>query len=375
MTVSAAAVWTFAAGSERSEGFDIKSPDAARQSTPSVTHELRDLALTNAKVWQPRDVASFDFSSNPPDPSGALSEPIVPCKYLPGAAEGTAPKFDCVLRDGEVVKVKYGSLSGEGVAEIAASRLLTALGFGADRMYWVRHLRCEGCPPFPFHTVWLLDRLHARAIEPHLVRNKAADFEWVAVERKHEGETIKSDENKGWAWFELDRIEPAHGATRAEVDALRLVAILLAHWDNKSSNQRLVCLDPPPLSTTVPCASPLAMIQDLGSTFGPKRVNLENWKATPIWKDPARCDVSMHQLPYDGGTFPEMHISEAGRQLLARQLSALTDSQIVTLFSGARVREFNGGNGDAADPNVWARLFLDKVRQIADAGPCPSRDR
>jgi hypothetical protein len=251
--------------------------------------------------------------------------------------------------------------------------LLTALGFGADRMYWVPHLRCEGCPPFPFHTVWLLDVLHAReAIVPRLVSDKVTDFEWVAVERKHVGETIKSDENKGWAWYELDQIEPGRGATRAEADALRLAAILLAHWDNKSSNQRLVCLDPQPLSTTRPCARTLAMIQDLGSTFGPKRIDLERWMATPVWKDPRRCSVSMRQLPYDGGTFPDAQISEAGRQLIAGQLAALTDPQIVTLFSGARFTEFNGRRGPDADPNVWARLFRDKVRQIVDAGPCPA---
>ena len=33
---------------------------------------------------------------------------------------------------------------------------------------------------------------------------------------------------------------------RADLDALRLLARVLAHWDNKSENQRLVCLDGPP---------------------------------------------------------------------------------------------------------------------------------
>jgi hypothetical protein len=371
ITVSAAAMWSLVAGSQRSEGFE-GAPHAVRPSAPSVTPEMRERTLASAKVWYPTDAALFDFSSNPPDSSGALSEPIVPCRYLPVAADGTAPKFACVLRSGEVVKVKYGSLSGERFAEIAATRLLTALGFGADRMYWVPHLRCEGCPPFPFQTVWLLDLLHARqAIGPRLVRTSSTDFEWVAIELKHEGEAIKSDEIKGWAWHELDRIDPARGATRAEVDALRLAAVLLAHWDNKSSNQRLVCLDPPSRETDRPCARALAMIQDLGATFGPRRVDLEHWMATPIWTDPERCTVSMRQLPYDGGTFPDAQISEAGRQLITRQLSALTGNQIVTLFSGARFREYNGGRGAAADPNVWARVFLDKVRQMAQAGPCP----
>jgi hypothetical protein len=372
VTVSVVVGWILVAGSERSEGFD-GAPPATPPSSPSVTREMRDLALTRAKVWEPTDPASFDFSSNPPDPSGALSEAIVSCRYRRGAADGTAPKFDCALRDGEVVKVKYSHRSGESVAEIAASRLLTALGFPTDRMYWVPRLRCDGCPPFPFHTVWLLDRLHAReAIEPHLVSDRAAVFDWVTIERKHDGETIKSDEDKGWAWYELNRIEPGRGATRAEVDALRLVAVLVAHWDNKSSNQRLVCLDPQPLSTTHPCARPLAMIQDLGSTFGPKRVDLTNWKAIPVWTDPGRCIVSMRQMPYGGATFQDTQISEAGRQLLAHQLSALTERQIVTLFSAARFKEFNGGDGPDADPNAWARLFLEKTRQIAQAGPCPA---
>ena len=62
-------------------------------------------------------------------------------------------------------------------------------------------------------------------------------------------------------------IDPSRGgATRDEVDALRLMAVFLHHWDNKSSNQRLTCVGP----TTPDCAHPLAMIQDVGSEFGPE---------------------------------------------------------------------------------------------------------
>ena len=66
-----------------------------------------------------------------------------------------------MLPDGEVVKVKYGH-TGEIHAELAASRLLAALGFGADRMYLVPRLRCFGCVRTPFYTVWALDYVHAR---------------------------------------------------------------------------------------------------------------------------------------------------------------------------------------------------------------------
>ena len=68
--------------------------------------ELRDQALRRAKVWRPTDPAATDLAANPPDPNGALSDAIVRCRFLPRPARGTTPKFDCVLSDGEVVKVK-----------------------------------------------------------------------------------------------------------------------------------------------------------------------------------------------------------------------------------------------------------------------------
>ena len=70
------------------------------------------------------------------------------------------------------------------------------------------------------------------------------DFKKVSVERNFDGEAIEVGSERGWAFYELDKIDPARGgATRDEVDALRLMAIFLHHWDNKSSNQRLTCPD------------------------------------------------------------------------------------------------------------------------------------
>jgi hypothetical protein len=163
-------------------------------------------------------------------------------------------------------------------------------------------------------------------------------------------------------------VDGSRGANRAERDALRLFAVLLAHWDNKASNQRLLCLSSS--AHWAPCARPFAYIHDLGATFGPNKVELDHWSEAPIWSDRGRCMVSMRQFPYGGGTFPDTRISEAGRRLLVRQLTALTERQLVALFTAARFPEFHGGRGSGADPKQWTAAFLDKVRQIADAGPC-----
>jgi hypothetical protein len=371
LTASVAlAAWLMPAGREQPP-----SPFAPPKVTPdwpldaAAREATRKRALRQAKVWMPADSASADLASNPPDPAGTLSEPIVRCRYLDGAATGTTAKFDCVLRDGEVVKVKYGH-SGEIHGEIAASRLLTALGFGADRMFLVPRVRCYGCVRTPFYTNWLLDKFHAREwVARSVPEDRYTDFEWPAVERHFGGLAIEAENHEGWAWFELEPVDPSLGAGRAERDALRLAAVLLAHWDNKAKNQRLVCLAPAPHGPA-PCPRPFALINDLGATFGPNKVELDHWKAAPIWADRARCTVSMRQFPYRGGTFSDTTISEAGRQLIARELLAFSEPQVISLFSGARFREFGGGRSDE-DERAWTAVFMDKVRQIADAGPCP----
>jgi hypothetical protein len=336
-----------------------------------ISSAERDKLLSRARVRRPAPAAPVDFSVNPPDPSGLLSQPVVNCQYLRREEDGTSAKFHCVLADGEIVKVKYGG-TAEIHAEVAATRLLAALGFGAERMYLVQRIRCYGCGRTPFYTGWLLDRVRLREIVTGAVPDdRYTEFEWAAVERRLPGAEIESDDMKGWAWDELARLEATGAATRAELDAFRLIAVFLAHWDNKAENQRLVCLD---AKSTRPadCTQPLAFIQDLGSTFGPRKVDLAGWKNTPIWADAGRCRVSMREMPFQGSTFVDAEISEEGRLLLSRELKKLDTDQIRALFAAAR---FDNYTGETAGVDAWVAAFEEKVRQIADRGACPMSDR
>jgi len=369
----AASVW-LAAGSEGSPGtFAAPRKIAPWPANPARAKALRDDALSVARVWRPSDVAAFDFGANPADPSGWLSQPQVNCRFIPEPISGTTPKFNCVLPDGEVVKVKYGR-NPEIQAEAAATRLLTGLGFRADRIYIVPLIRCYGCPPLPFHTGRVLDLVRAGGLPGRLTPdNRAADYEWVAVERRFEGRPIEVDGEAGWAWNELKAGEGSGGATAAEIDAFRLIAAFLVHWDNKAPNQRLVCLSADEGDGDEACPEPFAIIQDLGASFGPHKVDVRGWQGTPVWADRAACTVSMRHLPFLGATFPDTRISEAGRQLLARQLRAMSERQISALFTGARFVEYERGRwfGPAADHESWVSAFRDKVRQVVEGNPCP----
>src|SRR5258706_195042 len=89
---------------------------------------------------------------------------------------------------------------------------------GAERMYPVRVI-CHGCPP---------------AIR--------LDTDIASVQRKMPGTDLEIAHVTGWAWSELDLVDPAvGGAPRAQRDALKLLAALLQHTDSKPEQQRLMC--------------------------------------------------------------------------------------------------------------------------------------
>src|SRR4029078_5548067 len=92
-------------------------------------------ALRKARVWQEpaRPIPSADVAANHSGPEHFGVDEDVPCTFRLRPSEGWTVKFDCVLASGEVVKVKYGHNSREVFGEVAATRLLSALGVRADR--------------------------------------------------------------------------------------------------------------------------------------------------------------------------------------------------------------------------------------------------
>ena len=362
--------WLFAAegrGALPVGHFDPK-PHPAWPVTPARADAIRLDALTRAGVRLPQPHAARAFTVSEADREGPLGTEPLTCRYLAEEPSGTSAKFNCVLDGGEIIKVKYGRNS-EIHAETAATRLLALLGFAADEVRIVPRVRCYGCPRFPFLTTQLLSMARMPTlIGPHGYDERYTDFEWPAVERRFDAPAIETPTTEGWAWFELKSSQ----APQADLDALRLLAVLLAHWDNKSENQRLVCLDGLPAQPDLPCAQPLLMIQDLGATFGPTKVNIAAWRDMPVWADRQTCTVSMKPLPYRGATFPDARISEAGRARLAQALSALSRDQIEALFIDAHFPEFQSGTDDRRDLLAWVSAFEHRNRQITTAGPCPT---
>jgi hypothetical protein len=378
MTVRAVAAWltlpaaiAIGAASLGSQEKSSKPEKSAQQASKArtVTAEERVDALSRATVWrQPPPIARTRLTTDPNQPK------MISCTFEISRLNGTAPKFDCRTPEGKKIRVKYGN-SPEVPSEVASTRLLHAIGFGADDMTLYEKVRCYGCPNEPFLTMKTLgfagaQNLYGKVMDPGSYK----DFEWAAVEKKHPGVPIETDEIEGWAFFELDLIDPKKGgAPRAHVDALRLLAVMLSHWDNKSENQRLVCLSENDWPDGGRCQRPFALMQDVGSAWGPRKVDLDEWKKAPLWSDRATCTVSMDHLPYHGATFKPVKISDEGRKFLGGLLTQLTDQQLRDLFTSARFDHVSGllGNRQAAPIDQWVTAFRTKVAQITDGPSCP----
>jgi hypothetical protein len=356
------------------EGFTARPMELKLGTPKERADDVRDDALARADVWAAPTVppGTADLSANP----GPFPDPAI-CRFHPSEPSGATPKFDCVFEGGEVLKVKYGS--AEVHSEAAASRLLSALGFGADRIYLVKTLRCFGCRLDPYTQAEKL---------PGDV-GTFVDFQNVAVERRLPGKAIEGKDSAGWSWEELDKVQAeGRGSSRAERDALRLMAVLLNNWDNRGDNQRLLCLpEGYPPQPGGHCGKVLAYMHDVGGTFGrvagswnrvrgkgreERKLDVEGWRRVPVWKDRAACTVDIKSPRMHGATFGDAAISEPGRRLLADLLAQLTPDQLQALFEGAMVEHHADAKPASADAALWAAALHDKIRQITEGASCPT---
>jgi hypothetical protein len=119
---------------------------------------------------------------------------------------------------------------------------------------------------------------------------------------------IEDDTREGWAWWELKNVQ----APRVELDALRLIAVFLAHWDNKADNQRLVCMDKC-MGNGQPCRDSVLMIQDVGATFGRRKSTSRSGGTCRFGQSVRRAPCRCTRCRITGATFADARISEAAR--------------------------------------------------------------
>jgi hypothetical protein len=192
-----------------------------------------------AVLWRsPEDIASRNLFYG----SGGLEhQPRAPFTFLGEDLDGTSPKITVRDENGVTWKVKLGD---EARPETAASRLLWAVGYFTDEIYFLSDIRIAEMPR-------RLKRGQSQVEPGGLLHN-------VRLERKVTG---KLDEV--WQW----RHNPFIG-TR-ELNGLRIMMSLINNWDLKNQNTAInIGMYGESTSGVQQTTQRTYLISDLGASFG-----------------------------------------------------------------------------------------------------------
>lgn len=390
----------------------LMSPNAFSAGLTSQRAEvLKQADVWSRPAWMAEDLSiasNFDIKAAPyvKETQGLLEKDEVHCLMTekhatsdPGT--GKTPKFDCDLmklneqtgklevvkgkKDKPVkLKVKYSTqtVGMPGVtidnnpeiqAEVVATRLMTALGFTADRMFLVKKLNCYGCSADPFKI---------RTVDQTTLKNPRV-FTRSSVEFKVDADEILNNTERGWSYSEVlnpDSFSNNRAVAREQVlerQALFILGGMLQHSDNKADNHRVICDGK--LDDRGSCSGKIKlMIQDLGFTFGggtmimqipsclphcSSKAELKQWSEVPLWFSEANgrsCAVNM------GFSFEMKHptVTNEARKFTAQLLRKFVAGEagkqrLLDLFNSGELEA--SGRGSAA---AWAKVFIEKIEEI-----------
>jgi hypothetical protein len=184
---------------------------------------------TREVLWRPpQDIAKRNLFYGA---GGSAGQPQGKFRFIKEDKDGTSPKF--VVEDGRGVRWKV-KLGDEVRSETAATRLLWAVGYFTDVLYYAPKLQVAGLPRLSRGQEYV-----------------SANGTVYGARLEREDKQVKKVGN--WSWFENPFLDTK------EFDGLRVMMALLNNWDLKESNNGIYQVRGRELRYAV---------TDLGATFG-----------------------------------------------------------------------------------------------------------
>jgi hypothetical protein len=303
----------------------LAAADAVAQTRPVGTTGTAD---PTPLLWRdPGPIASHDLFW------AAASEvrvPKGPFTFVEENTGGTQPKV--VVRDaaGVTWDVKFGA---EVHAEVAASRLVHAVGYFVEEHYFLPSGRIEGVPE--------LERARG-----HI--DAAGAFAKARFTRRNP-DIVETPES--WTFLE----NPFLG--QRELSGLMILMTMLNNWDIRGERNNDVVL----ASAQDGSRERRYLVGDLGATFGRmggrisshSKWDLEDYKAEGFIE---QVDGGVLHLDYDGFDSDLDRVPLEHARWFASIVSQLTHEQVRRAFeaAGAKPEEVEG----------FSRRFMEKIREL-----------
>jgi len=292
-----------------------------------------------AVLWRdPVDIRTRDLYYGA---GGKLHEPQGPYKFLNEDTQASSPKFEIEGGGGVKWKAKLGV---EVRPEIAASRLLWAVGYFANEDYFVPELPVENMP--------------------HLQRGNRWVHNGVARDvrlKRHAGDERKLGT---WSW----RQSPFTG-TR-EWYGLRVLMAVMNNWDLKDVNNSIY-------QVTGPNPEQHYLVSDLGASFGTTGLNrdakgsLAEYRKSKwlIGVTGGLVDFNVPSAPGANWIFdvPEM-THRLGLEWIGRRIPvehARWVGSLLARLSPDQLRDaFRAGGYSPAESEEFCQLVTERIREL-----------
>jgi len=259
--------------------------------------------------------------------------PQGPFKFIEEKTNGTQPKIVVSDTAGVTWDVKFGS---EAHAEIAASRLMFAVGYYTEELYFVPSGKVEGVPTL-------------RRAGDHL--DAAGAFSNARFSRRDPNVTASRDE---WTFHE----NPFLG--QKELSGLLIMMTLLSNWDIRGPANNAVVH----ARTPAGLQERRYLVSDLGATFGRMGGAISNhskWKLADYRAEGfiEKVEGTVVHLDYDGYDSAMDRVPLEHARWFAAIVSQLTPEQIRRAFdaAGAAPEEAEG----------FSRRVVEKIAELKAA--------
>jgi hypothetical protein len=218
----------------------LTAPAQERPGSHAVSQSPEKTTSAAPILWQdPADITSRDLRFGQGGESHAPQGIVF--HFVKEDLSGTNPKIIVADQAGQKWKMKLGA---ETKPEVAASRLVWAVGYFANENYFLPQLQITGLPA-------------------HLHRGQHFISSGGEVRDARLQRMDKSEEKDGnWKWKQ----DPFTG-TR-ELNGLRTLMALINNWDLKDVNNKIV------IEKTAGVPSEIYYVSDLGASFGPSGIVL-----------------------------------------------------------------------------------------------------
>ncbi len=218
----------------------LAAPAQDRPGSNTVSQSPEKTTSAAPILWQdPADISTRDLRFGQGGESHAPEGTVF--KFVKEDLSGTNPKIIVTDQAGHKWKMKLGA---EAKPEVAASRLVWAVGYFANENYFVPQLQITGLPA------------HLRRGQ-HFI-SAGGEVRDARLERME-----KSEKKEGnWKWKQ----DPFTG-TR-ELNGLRTLMALINNWDLKDVNNKII------LEKAAGGPREIYYVSDLGASFGPSGIVL-----------------------------------------------------------------------------------------------------